>query len=139
MNKFLKRQVAIPQAIENQLPQGVPKISSVLASIAETLPGMPNVPATTTHSSKAFPFREFISSMEEKMPASLPKFTVTKTQQPTGQISQSRIVGPPKPDVLGKPRVEVVETSKPKVDLQSGYNIYGSARGMVDLSDDLTN
>ena len=69
--RSLKRQASIPESIERQLPSFAPKVSSVLSAIANTLPNTPK-----SSNSKSLKIREFVSSIEERMPEVLPKFTV---------------------------------------------------------------
>lgn len=74
IRNFLKKQTSIPESIEKQLPEGAPKVSTVLSAIANSLPSLPTKLSSATSKSSAPKLREFITSIEEKMPGVLPKF-----------------------------------------------------------------
>lgn len=75
IRSFLKEQTSIPESIEKQLPEGAPKVSTVLSAIANSLPSLPTKLGSATSKSSVPKLREFITSVEEKMPDVLPKFT----------------------------------------------------------------
>jgi len=114
---ILKRQTTIPESIEKQLPGGAPKISKVLYAVADSLPSIPH----SKNSKVGIPkFREFISSVEEKMPETLPRFSSIQEVTP---MAESKIVET-------APISEAIE-EKPPV----GFPVYGAdKRGTVDTS-----
>jgi len=89
VKEFLKRQASIPESIERQLPSFAPKVSKVLSAIADTLP---NAPRSSTP--KSLKIREFVSSIEEKMPEVLPRFTVEEKPTPTFSPSLANKLAP---------------------------------------------
>lgn len=115
---ILKRQITIPESIEKQLPEGAPKISKVLYAVADSLPGIPH----SKNSKASIPkFREFISSVEEKMPETLPRFS--SIQEKVAPMTESKIIET-------APISEAIE-EKPPV----GFPVYGAdKRGTVDTS-----
>lgn len=118
ISDILKRQVTIPESIEKQLPGGVPKISKVLYAFADSLPSIPR----SKNSKAGLPkFREFISSVEEKMPETLPRFS--SIQKEVIPMTESKIVET-------APILESIEEEIP-----AGFPVYGAdKRGTVDIS-----
>ena len=117
---FLKRQVAVPESIEKQLPAFAPKLSKVLYAVADSLPEIP-LPGGLNTKAGATKLREFVSSAEEKVSEILPKFTPGVTERPT-MIPEAKIV-------KTVPISKSYEEQPP-----AGFPVYGvDKRGTVDI------
>lgn len=90
----LKKQTSIPESIEKQLPTVAPKISKILYAVADSLPNISN--PKLGKSSKTPKLREFISSIEEKMPDVFPRF-VPETEPYVEPKTQSKTQLTPQP------------------------------------------
>jgi len=89
----LKKQTSIPESIEKQLPAVAPKISKILYAVADSLPNISN--PKIGHKSKTPKLREFVSSIEEKMPNVFPRF-VPETE-PCSPCAESKTQSAPLP------------------------------------------
>jgi len=116
----LKKQTSIPESIEKQLPTIAPKISKILYAVADSLPNISN--PKLGKSSTTPKLREFVSSIEEKMPDVFPRF-VTGTEP----YSESKIV-------RTGPISRAIEVETPV-----GFPVYSvDKRGTVDINSLLT-